>query len=33
MTATDKSFGEGRAGFGSFDDIGNFDNIRVYVPQ
>ena len=33
MTATDKSFGQGRVGFGSFDDIGNFDNIRVYVPE
>jgi hypothetical protein len=32
MTATDKSFGEGRVGFGSFDDIGNFDDIRIYVP-
>ena len=33
MTATDKTFGEGRLGFGSFDDIGNFDDIRIYVPQ
>lgn len=33
MTATDKTFGEGRLGFGSFDDIGNFDNVRIYVPE
>jgi hypothetical protein len=33
MTATDKTFGEGRVGFGSFDDIGNFDDIRIYVPE
>ena len=32
MTATDKTFGEGRVGFGSFDDTGNFDEIRIYVP-
>ncbi|MCA9085407.1 MAG: hypothetical protein KDA81_15200 [Planctomycetaceae bacterium] len=30
MTASDKSFGSGRIGVGSFDDIGNFDDIRVY---
>lgn len=33
MTATDKTFGEGRVGFGSFDDTGNFDDIRIYVPN
>ncbi len=33
MTATDKSFTSGRLGFGSFDDIGNFDDIRIYVPE
>ncbi len=32
MTATDKTFGVGRVGFGSFDDTGNFDNIRIYAP-
>ncbi|MCA9065273.1 MAG: hypothetical protein KDA96_19525 [Planctomycetaceae bacterium] len=32
MTATDKTFVHGRLGFGSFDDIGDFDDIRVYVP-
>ncbi|MCA9038247.1 MAG: hypothetical protein KDA91_24145 [Planctomycetaceae bacterium] len=33
MTATDKTFTEGQVGFGSFDDIGDFDNVRVYVPE
>ena len=33
MTATDKTFCEGRVGFGSFDDTGNFDDIRIYVPE
>jgi hypothetical protein len=33
MTATDKNFTSGRLGFGSFDDIGNFDDIRIYVPE
>jgi hypothetical protein len=33
MTATDKTFNEGRIGFGSFDDIGNFDDVRIYVPE
>ncbi len=33
MTATDTTFGEGRVGFGSFDDIGNFDDIRIYIPE
>jgi len=33
MTATDKTFGEGRVGFGSFDDIGNFDDVKIYVPK
>jgi hypothetical protein len=33
MTATDKTFAEGQVGFGSFDDIGNFDDIRIYVPE
>ena len=30
MTATDKTFGAGRVGVGSFDDAGNFDCIAVY---
>lgn len=33
MTATDKTFTSGRIGFGSFDDIGNFDDLRIYVPE
>ena len=33
MTATDKTFGEGQLGFGSFDDIGNFDDVMIYVPM
>jgi hypothetical protein len=32
MTAIDKTFDKGRLGFGSFDDIGNFDDIRIYAP-
>ncbi len=30
MTATDKTFTWGRVGIGSFDDMGNFDDVRVY---
>jgi hypothetical protein len=33
MSATDTTFKEGRLGFGSFDDIGNFDDVRIYVPR
>lgn len=33
MTATDRTFTTGRLGFGSFDDIGNFDDVRIYVPE
>lgn len=33
MTATDTTFTEGRVGFGSFDDIGNFDDVKIYVPN
>ncbi|MCA9062801.1 MAG: hypothetical protein KDA96_07075 [Planctomycetaceae bacterium] len=33
MTATDRTFAEGLVGFGSFDDIGDFDDIRLYVPE
>jgi len=29
MTATDKTFTWGRLGVGSFDDTGNFDNVRI----
>ena len=30
MTATDTTFGTGRVGVGSFDDTGNFDEIKVF---
>ena len=30
MTATDKHFTHGRIGVGSFDDMGDFDSIRLY---
>lgn len=32
MTATDTHFDYGRIGFGSFDDTGRFDNIKVWGP-
>jgi hypothetical protein len=32
MTAKDTTFRSGRVGFGSFDDIGNFDDVRIYAP-
>ena len=31
MTATDTNFTSGRVGIGSFDDAGNFDNLKVYT--
>jgi hypothetical protein len=33
MTAQDKTFGAGRVGFGSFDDTGKVDNIRIWGPE
>ncbi len=30
MTAVDATFGEGRIGIGSFDDMNDFDDIKVY---
>lgn len=33
MEATDTHFNMGRIGFGSFDDTGQFDNIKVWAPQ
>ena len=33
MTANDTTFTSGLLGFGSFDDIGDFDDIRIYVPE
>jgi hypothetical protein len=32
MTAEDKTFGPGVIGFGSFDDTGKVDNIRIWGP-
>jgi len=31
LTATDKTFGKGRIGIGSFDDMNDFDDVRLYV--
>ena len=33
MRATDKTFGMGRIGFGSFDDTGRISNVRLYAPE
>lgn len=33
MEANDTHFMEGRIGFGSFDDTGKFDNIKIWSPQ
>ncbi len=33
MEATDLHFLSGRVGFGSFDDTGRFDNIKIWAPQ
>ncbi len=32
MLAQDKTFADGQVGFGSFDDTGKIDNIRIYAP-
>jgi hypothetical protein len=32
MLAEDKTFGTGQIGFGSFDDTGMVDNIRIWAP-
>lgn len=32
MIATDKTFGPGWIGFGSFDDTGKLDNVRLWAP-
>ena len=32
MVAEDKTFGSGQIGFGSFDDTGMVDNIRIWAP-
>jgi len=33
MEANDKHFVAGRIGFGSFDDTGQFDNIKIWAPK
>lgn len=33
MTAQDKTFGAGFVGFGSFDDTGKVDNIKIWGPE
>lgn len=33
MTATDTTFTTGQVGIGSFDDAGNFDDVRVYAKS
>ena len=33
MLGEDKTFGKGHIGFGSFDDIGKVDNIRIWGPS
>lgn len=33
MEATDMHFDNGRIGFGSFDDTGRFDNIKIWAPN
>jgi len=33
LSATDKTFGKGRIGIGSFDDMNDFDDIRLYAKK
>jgi len=33
MMAEDKTFTTGTIGFGSFDDVGNFDDIRIWAKK
>ena len=33
MTGADTTFGAGYIGFGSFDDLGKIDNIKIYAPS
>lgn len=30
MSASDTTFGKGRIGIGSFDDMNDFDDVRLY---
>ena len=33
LSANDKTFGKGRIGIGSFDDMNDFDDVRLYARQ
>ena len=33
MVAEDRTFGAGWVGFGSFDDTGKVDNLRIWAPN
>ena len=33
MEASDTHFNKGRIGFGSFDDTGQFDNVKIWAPS
>lgn len=33
MTATDKTFAKGWVGFGSFDDVGMIDDVKLWAPK
>jgi hypothetical protein len=33
MVTEDRTFADGRIGFGSFDDTGKIDNIRIWGPK
>lgn len=33
MSVEDRTFGKGRIGIGSFDDMNAFDDVRIYVPK
>ena len=33
MEASDTHFDNGRIGFGSFDDTGQFDEIKIWAPE
>jgi hypothetical protein len=33
LSANDKTFGAGGVGFGTFDDIGNIDEITIFAKR
>jgi hypothetical protein len=33
LSASDKTFGKGRIGIGSFDDMNDFDDVRLYALE